>query len=101
MIDILEKATIQDLGFAKALGIDESEVERISLFQMKNEMHNKAFDMRYNKQIISQEEANILNKRLEEIICKLTEFEYDIMEDYIIDFNSFVVSNEYYNKFCW
>lgn len=68
---------------------------------MKNEMHTKAFKMREENKTITQEEADALNRRLREIIDSLMEFDYDPMCDYIIDFNSFVKENEYYNKFCW
>ncbi|MDD4779202.1 MAG: hypothetical protein PHT02_01170 [Tissierellia bacterium] len=102
MIDVLEKATIQDLALANAFGIDEDEVKRISLHQMKNEMHHKAFDMRHNNIIITQEEAYKLNKRLEEIKYILEEkYDYDGMSDYWIDFNSFVKENPCYNRFMW
>lgn len=101
MIDTLEKANIHDIEFARALGMDEGDVERLSLHQMKNEMHNKAFKMRQDNETISQEESNVLNARLGEIIDKLIDYDYDPMNDYIIDFNSFVLENGYYNNFCW
>lgn len=101
MIDILEKATIHDIGLAKTLGIDSREVERLSLYKMKNEMHIKAFRMRRNEETITQDEADSLNARLEEIIDNLIEYDYEPMEDYIIDFDNFVVGNEHYNKFYW
>lgn len=101
MIDTLEKVTIQDLVFANALGVEKSEVEKVNLFRMKNEMFNLAFNMRDKNQVISEEKANELNHRLYEIIDMLMEHGYEPLEDYIIDFNSFVTDNENYNKFCW
>lgn len=101
MIDKLEKINTQDIAFAISFGVDIKEVEKISLFKMKNEMHTKAFRMREENKTITQKEADALNSRLREIIDALMEFDYDPMCDYIVDFDSFVKENKYYNKFCW
>jgi precorrin-6B methylase 1 len=103
MVDKLEKMSIQDLAFAKELGMDINDVEELSLHQMKNEMFHKAFTMRDNKQVITQEEANLLNDKLNSIINELcsTDYDYDPCEDYIVDFDCFVKENKQYNKFCW
>jgi len=101
MLDNFEETDIQDSMFAKALGIGLEEVERLSLNQLKNELHNKAFKLRDNNETLTQEEDNCLNETLQGILYQLIEFDYDIAEDYIINFNSFVKENKYYNKFCW
>lgn len=101
MIDTLEKMNIQDLAFAKVFNMDITEVEVLSLHQMKNEMHNKAFRMRENKTIITQHEADKLNKRLDSIISELENRDVDTSSDYMINFDSFVPENEYYNRFAW
>ena len=102
MIDKLEKMDAQELALAKALGMDISEVEGLSLHQMRLEFQRKAFKMRDNTETITQKEANQLNNQYQEIIRELEEFhDYDQMCDYIVDFDSFVVENEQYNRFCW
>lgn len=65
---MFEDVSIQDLAFAKALGIPEKEVRELSLHQMRIKMQRKAFQMRDNNETITQEEANILNNRLNEIL---------------------------------
>lgn len=102
MIDKFKNIAIQDISLANALNIKDSEIKRLNLFQMKNQMFNKAFKMRDNNITISQGEANKLNRELKEIIDTLEkEYDYDAMQDYIVDFDSFVESNSYYNTFCW
>lgn len=101
-IDTMEEASLQDLVLAQAFGISQKEVEAMSLHQMKNKMHNLAFDYRYKNIDISAERAKELNERLEEIILKLEEVsDYDAGVDFIMDFNNYVVGHPYYHRFCW
>ncbi|MGU8834244.1 hypothetical protein ACV3UL_08080 [Clostridium perfringens] len=101
MFDSLEKLNVHDLQMANALGIDSDEAKYISLSQMKIEMHRKAFKMREDEITITQEEADELNKKLKFIVDKLMDYDYDPMSDYLVDFDSFVKENEYYNTFAW
>lgn len=98
---ILEQVSIHEIALASAFRMGEYELERIYLYKMKNEMHNKAFGMRDKNITLTQEEANVLNKKLQVIIYRLEDFDYDAAMDYIVDFDSFVIENSYYNTFCW
>lgn len=102
MSKILEDENLQDFRFGEDWEDDNDEVEKyLKLHQMKNEMFNKAFNMRRNNVTISQEEADELNKILDDIINQLVGYNYEPMLDYIVNFNSFVVDNEHYKNFCW
>jgi hypothetical protein len=102
MVDRLENTSIQDLAFAKAADIDIKEVEKLDLFQQKNKMQNLAFKMQNNKEIISQDEADKLNYKYQEIISLLeNEYDTDLMCDYWINFNSFVPDNPHFNRFSY
>lgn len=102
MIDTLENISLQDKLFAQVLGVSEQALEKLSLFQMKNEMFGLASKMRFNNQTITQEEANTLNTKLFEIVDVLEELhDYDASTDYIVDFDNFVVDNPEFNNFCW
>lgn len=102
MIDKLENTTIQDLAFAKAFGFDMKDLERLDIHKQKNQMQNLAFKMQIKKETITQEEANRLNEKYNEIVSLLeNEYDVDLSCDYMINFNSFVPENSYYNRFAY
>lgn len=75
---------------------------KLDIFQQKNEMQHLAFKMQSDKTTITQNEADNLNSKYQEIVSLLeNEYDTDLMCDYWIDFNSFVPENPYYNKFSY
>ena len=102
MIDKIKNTTVQDLSFAKVLGMNIKEIEILDINKQKNEMQNLAFKMQHDKMTIEQSEADILNNKYQEIVSILeNEYNMDLSCDYWIDFDSFVLSNPYYNKFSY
>ena len=91
----------QEVEFAKQLGISEDMVKQLDLYSYKNVLHQRAFHMRDRGETITQEEADKLNNELQEVIRKLEDCGYDAMQDYMVDFDSFVIGNDYYNRFAW
>ena len=91
-----------NLILAEVLGISEEKAKELELSERKNELFNLAFKWRENNTQIEQEEADKLNKLLFEIQYDLEAYSsYDMSIDYYINFNSFVLDNEYYNHFAW
>ena len=91
-----------NLMFAEVLGISEEKAKELELSERKNELFHLAFKLRENNAQIEQEEADKLNKLLFEIQYNLEAYSsYDMSIDYYINFNSFVLDNQYYNHFAW
>ena len=91
-----------NLMLAEVLGISEEKAKELELSERKNELFHLAFKWRENNTQIEQEEADKLNKLLFEIQYDLEAYSsYDMSIDYYINFNSFVLDNEYYNHFAW
>ena len=87
---------------AEVLGISEEKAKELELSKRKNELFHLAFKLRENNTQIEQEEADKLNKLLFEIQYDLEAYSsYDMSIDYYINFDSFVLDNEYYNHFAW
>lgn len=102
MIDRMANTTAQDLAFANAMGMDIKEVERLDIFKQKNQMQNLAFTMQTENKVITQEEADELNQRYNEITYILErEYDKDLSGDYWIDFNCFVPENTKYKRFAY
>jgi len=100
-------STVHEVGLLMALtgkSKEEAlkEVTYDEMFKAKCDYARKAFGMRHDDVTITQEEADELNKQFQEIINYLEcNGSYDYMEDYIIDFDSFVKDNESFRRFCW
>lgn len=93
-IDKLEEATVQDKILAQGLGIEGGEVERLSLFRMKNKLQFYAWKLEKEKIKISKEEADSLNDKLQQIIYHLeNDHNVDLSADYWIDFNNYITSH--------
>lgn len=91
-----------EVEIGKMLGIDDNRIKELDLAKEKNKLFNKAFRMREDGETIPQEEADKLNNLLYCIQSKLELCsDYHMAIDYIINFNSFVKDNEYYNVFAW
>ena len=100
-------STINDIALMMTLtGKSRDEVESQlnydDMFREKCKLHNKAFEYQRKIVDISQEEANGLNKQLRTIVRYLEENgHYDEMEDYMVNFDSFVPTNSYYRRFSY
>ena len=91
-----------NLMLAEVLGISEEKAKELELSERKNELFHLAFKWRENNKQIEQEEADKLNKLLFKIQYDLEAYSsYDMSIDYNINFDSFVLDNEYYNHFAW
>lgn len=86
-----ENTNIQDVALAKVLGISEDKIVELDLFQIKNKLQILAWNYENNNTKITQEEANILNKKFLDTMYELDcVSDIDFSGDYWIDFNDYV-----------
>ena len=86
-----DKLTIQEIGIGRALGMTDNDIIENNLFDYKNKLQHYAWSLEYNNKKISQEEANKLNKKYQNIMEELAGIsEIDFSCDYWIDFNNYV-----------
>lgn len=89
---------LNNRGTADESTIPKTDSEKVELYRMKKVLVNKAFELKNNHTDITQDEATNLNNLHEALINQLAEYGYNPLNDYIIDFNSFVKDNEEYRK---
>lgn len=86
-----ENMSIQDIALAKALGMSENEVIELDLFRIKNGLQNYGWKLEGENKKITQEEADMLNKKFEDTMVELNSISHiDFSADYWIDFNNYV-----------
>ena len=96
----LESLNLQDLMFAKALGVSEKEVKEMDLFQTMRKMQNRFDKMLFqwkdgNKPDLTLEEAQELDKKYRNIIAELEcNHDHNYMASAVVRFSA-IPKNEY------
>lgn len=85
----------------KSVKMRKRENEGLVLNKMREDIRNTAFQLRYDNESITQEEADKLNGELDVVINKLLSYGYIPEDDLLIDFDNFVEGSKNYLDFCW